>query len=262
MSVVAAQVPVRCVLSVDDIAEMLEMRLIHLAGQPAYVAERARSAARLGLPAVICRPEHVTVAAKALGSTRVRICTPVDLYCCPHSVPEPRTLAENALRLTREGATCLAVVASAPRILDPRWVDVLAALGDVAGCAGTSFRVLVDGRGMALTQAAAVAVSCRDAGASVVQAGSWTTPHASFSLLRAFRQALGPEVRVKWTRPVRGVDALLLAVAEGADLFNADIEPLLADATRRQRYMPLSVPLPGHDYLARHEEPGPSKPPA
>jgi hypothetical protein len=37
-------------------------------------------------------------------------------------------------------------------------------------------------------------------------------------------------------------------VAEGGRLFNADVDSLIAEATRRQEWLPLDVPLPGYDY--------------
>jgi hypothetical protein len=41
---------------------------------------------------------------------------------------------------------------------------------------------------------------------------------------------------------------LLLGIAGEVDLFNADVDVLLAEARSRTAWVPMTVPLRGHDY--------------
>jgi deoxyribose-phosphate aldolase len=224
------------------------MRLYEPATSADDVACRGRYAVELGLAAVICRPEHVAAAAKSVHGSQVGVCTALDFTHRTPALPDPGTLAEEAFCLAGAGATSIAIVVTSARLQDDRFGHALDAITRGAGRADATSRALIDIQDMTLEQAVAAAVLARNAGASEVQVGSFTNARASFTLLREFRSALGPDVRLKWTRPVRSIDALLLGVAEGADLFNADIDLLLAEATHRQSWLPLSVPLSGHDY--------------
>jgi deoxyribose-phosphate aldolase len=224
------------------------MRLYQPALSAHDVACRGRHAADLGLAAVICRPEHVAVAAESVNGSQVGVCTALDFTYRGPALPDPSVIAAEAFNLAEAGATSIALVLSSERLQDDRCVEALAAITRSAVGAGATSRALIDIQGMTLEQAIAAAVLARDAGAALIQAGSWTNSRASFTLLREFRSVLGPDVQVKWTRPVRSIDALLLGAAEGADLFNADTDSLLAEATRRQSWLPLSIPVIGHDY--------------
>lgn len=248
MHAVPALPPVRRALSLADVAAMLEMRLFQPEASAEHVADQASHAVDLGLAAVMCRPEHVAIAARSVHGSPVGVCVAVDFTQPTGLVMDVASVAEEAYRLASSGATSLALVVNAVRMQDGSWIEALAALTEVAQQAGATSRAMVDVRGMTLDQAVATAVRCQEAGASVIQAGSWNNQGATFTLLGALRATLDPHITLKWTRPIRSIDALLLGVAEGGRLFNADVDSLLAEATRRQEWLPLNVPLAGYDY--------------
>ncbi|HEV7147562.1 MAG TPA: hypothetical protein VGN48_11265, partial [Pedococcus sp.] len=243
-----ARPPVRRALSLADVAGMLEMRLFQPEVSAEHVAGQASHAADLGLAAVMCRPEHVATAAASVHGSPVGICVAVDFSQPAGPELDLPSLTDEAHRLARAGATSLALVVNAARMRHDTWTEALAMLARVAQETGATSRAMVDVRGMTLDQAVATAVRCQQAGAAVIQAGSWNNQGATFTLLGALRGALDPHITLKWTRPIRSIDALLLGVAEGGRLFNADVDSLIAEATRRQEWLPLNVPLPGYDY--------------
>jgi len=230
---------------------MLEMRLVGPHVSAEEVAQRSRQASSLGLAAVICRPEHLGAAAQAVAGTGVGVCTAVDFHTPRAPLADPCALAAETLRLAEAGATSLGLVATRQRLdVDGgrTFARALAAVTSAARSCGATSRALVDPDPSSRSQPRAAARLCADAGASLIQAGSWDGPRANFDYLRQFRTILGPDILLKWTTPVRTIDVLLLGVAEGANRFNGDVQALIQEAENRSQWLPMTVPLPRWDY--------------
>jgi deoxyribose-phosphate aldolase len=82
----------------------------------------------------------------------------------------------------------------------------------------------------------------------MVQGGTWLGERAGFRHVTLMREALGAGPLLKWTNPVQSLHVLLLAIAEGVDRFNTDIDGILTDASWQERIAPLTVPLEDLDY--------------
>lgn len=88
-----------------------------------------------------------------------------------------------------------------------------------------------------------------DSGATMLQGGTWLEDdRASFTQMARIRPAIGEHVLLKWTAPIRSLDRLLLACAEGVDRFNADTTTILTQAHERAKTCEIRIPEPGYDY--------------
>lgn len=238
-------------MSVEDVAQVLEMRVHGPDFTAEQVSQRARQASRLGLGAVLCRPEHVRVAAEAVRGSRVEVGTAVDFHARGGPLDGLAVLTNQTKALVDRGATVIALIATQQRLAIDGGRAFAAALDAVTIAAhqrGASSRAVIDVGRMDLEQELAAATLCLDAGASLIQVGVWDGRRANFGHMRQLRSALGPRVLLKWTTPVRSIDVLLLAVAEGMDRFNGDVDSLLDEARSRAESRPMAVPLHGWDY--------------
>jgi deoxyribose-phosphate aldolase len=207
-----------------------------------------------GLPVVLCRPDQVAVAAAATAGTEVVVGTALGVDLAPGRVPVLRaaeSLVQEAHELVAAGATELGLIAEAGDMngagLD-NFLASVAAVRDAVEPKGGRVRVLLNTTGVPLCD---VSLACRQfaqAGVWLVQGGTFLGARASLTVIEAMRQALGPEVLLKWTNPIRSVASLLVCIAEGIDRFNGDPPALLAAARREASWGPLTVPLKGTDY--------------
>lgn len=109
-------------------------------------------------------------------------------------------------------------------------------------------RVILDTEELTSQRITMTCAQVVEAGAWMVQGGSWRGPRTGFTQVALMRKALGPDVLLKWTQPVRSLETMLLCVAEGVGRFNGDVDLLMAAAQRGTELGPLSVPLAGTDY--------------
>jgi deoxyribose-phosphate aldolase len=238
-------------VSVDEIKGMLELRVYGPEACAHEVTEQATQASRLRLAAVICRPEHVPAAAHAVAGTEVEVCTGLDFHAPRAPLAHPRALAHETVRLVDAGATSVALTVTQQRLEIDGGRALARALGAVTAAArshAATSRAIIDPISRDCSQALAAARLCADAGVSLIQAGSWEGPRASFDSLHAFRGVLSPDIQLKWTTPVRTIDLLLLTIAEGANRFNGDVHALIQEAENRAPWLPMVVPDRGWDY--------------
>lgn len=244
--------PHRRSMTVADVAACLEVRLYYPGLSDTGVAGASRRAAEQGVATVLCRPEQVPFVAEAVHGFDVGVVTVLDFHTPRDRLPPPRVLAAATLQLAEFGATEVAIVATRDRLEAGHGHPFRRCLEAVTAAAqrmGATSRVLIDVADLNMDEHIAASVMCRDAGATVIQAGTIDSRRANFGHMRELRQALGPHLRLKWTPLVPSVDALLLGLAEGIDLFNGDIDALLAEAGSRPDWRPMMVPLRGHDYI-------------
>jgi deoxyribose-phosphate aldolase len=238
-------------MSVEEVAKVLEIRAHEPGITAEQVAQQARQASLLGLAAILCRPEHVRAAAEAVRGTGVEVGTAVDFHGRNMPLDAATVLTEKTKALVHRGATTIALVATQQRLdvdCGRAFASAVQAVTAAAREQGAVSRVVIDVGRMDLEQELAAARLCLDAGASLIQVGVWDGRRANFGHMRQMRDALGPGVPLKWTAPVRSIDVLLLAVAEGMDRFNGDVISLLDEAESRAAWLPLTVPVQGWDY--------------
>lgn len=241
----------RSLLTLGEFAQRLDHRLHFPHLQAADLAAGCRYATDNGLAAVTCLPERVPEVARHLRGTDVSIATALDVHEAGAVHVADAEWTSEACRLADQGATELAVVASAARLAGAdrdsflQRLNRLLTLQDVGRF---RVRVHVDVHGLSDDQLRQVSHDFEEAGVWMVQAGAWTNQRSAFRSLLVMRAALGPDVLLKWTTPVPSYHVMLLAIAEGVDRFNGDVPALLRDFIRESRYGPVSVPRPGLDY--------------
>jgi len=239
-------------LTVANIAAMIECSVYSPDLSRDDVARASSVAAVSGLAAVVCRPYRVAVAADAVSGSPVRIATALAGHIPTGPGVCLRRLQLEAEQALQDGARELALLATAARLPPAErrvLVAEIAAVGDLARSVGGLVRVALDTAALTTQE---LITGCRvvvDAGAGMVQAGTfYEHGRARLSQVQLIRREIGPQVVLKWTAPVRGLDVLLLAKAEGVDRFNADATVILAQAEDLERWGEIRVPVPGVDY--------------
>ncbi|GAA2503455.1 deoxyribose-phosphate aldolase [Terrabacter carboxydivorans] len=229
---------------------MLDHRLHMPRVGPAELKAGCQLARDHRLAAVTCRPEHVAMAAEELAGTDVAVVTAIGSQ--GQGLPASDDVwVEEARELTAHGATELAVVVTAALLELPAWSSLVRTIETLAALQseqGFRLRVHLDTAGLADEQITAACRALRAAGVWMVQGGLWQGERTGFRQVVLMREALGPDVLLKWTTPVSSLPMLLLAKGEGVDRFNANVTELLRDASRQARLAPLLVPLQGLDY--------------
>lgn len=238
----------RQILTVAALAARLEHRLHEPEiGRRELVAGCAL-AAKSGLAAVLCRPEHVLLAAKELAGTPVDVVTALGFHQAG-TPPTTTELAQEAADLTSLGATEVALIAhphseAATELLAENTVAVSEAIRPVKG----RVRVLLNTTDMTDDQVSAFCQAMVHAGAALIQGGSYHGDRTGFSHIEIMRAAIAPPTLLKWTHPVRSIQTMLVSIAVGVDRFNGNPATPLKDAAQAITTAPLTVPIPGLDF--------------
>ena len=239
-------------LTVAEVAAMLDQRLYDHTAPTEEFLHGCRQAVDAGVASVICRPGTVAAAAAEVTGSPVAVATALG-YAPGSSCPPSRDdLVRQAESVLADGAGEVGVLATRPQLAPTArrafFEDVEAV---VRVCHGADALVRVMLMATALSRDDLVA-ACRlsaDAGAGMVQGGVFfADDRATLTQVGIMRQALPASVLLKWTEPVRSLDRLLLARAEGVDRFNADVEALLAEARERYAWGRIVLPVRGRDY--------------
>ena len=240
----------RRTMSVAGVAAHLDHRLYLAPDLPGATERGCLDAAQAGFAAVICRPENVGAAARSLTGTAVAVATAV-CWGTPHTeVLDTDGLIGEALLLADEGAHEVALVATKVRMgvgggeFERQTTSLVASMEQ----RDVRVRVILDTEDLTSQDIVSACRRASDAGVWMVQGGSWRGQRTGFTQVRTMRHALGPDVLLKWTQPVRSLETLLLCVAEGVARFNADVGPLMVAARRSAILGTLNVPLAGTDY--------------
>ena len=245
------RVRTRRAMSVADVAAHIEHRLYLLPDFPGATWQACVDAAQAGFAAVICRPEKVASASRALSGTAVAVATAVG-WDSPHTeILDTDGLICEALVLAGQGADEVALMATKARLevdgggeFERQTTALMASMQQ----RDVRVRVIVDTEDLTSPEIARACRRATDAGVWMVQGGSWRGQRTGFAQVRTMRDALGDEVLLKWTQPVRSLETLLLCVAEGVARFNGDVGPLMVAARRSAILGTLNVPLAGTDY--------------
>ncbi|MGZ4553617.1 MAG: hypothetical protein ACXVXQ_09035 [Mycobacteriaceae bacterium] len=108
-------------VSVAGLAARLEHRLHARDIDDRKLVAGCAFAAESGLGAVLCRPEHVPLAADQLGGSGVQVVTALGFDDASSPLLSPVDLAREANELIGQGATEVALVAAPARFRTPAW---------------------------------------------------------------------------------------------------------------------------------------------
>lgn len=207
-------------------------------------------AAEAGLATVLCRPDHIAIAARQLTDTGTAAVTALAFHDSAPQPHDPGELAAETLELLSAGASEVALI-----IAPGRESACLHMIGEqldaVVGTAtpqGRKVRVLIDTTDATKDQMIACTVLVGTSGVALVQGGSFRGDRATFSQIETMRGTLPSPVLLKWTQPVRSVEMMLVCMALGVNRFNGDIPTLLAEAKRSSQSAPLMLPIYGVDF--------------
>jgi deoxyribose-phosphate aldolase len=207
-------------------------------------------AAEVGIAAVLCRPEHITTAARLLTDTGTAAVTALAFHDSTPQPHDPAELAAETLQLLSAGASEVALIIAPGRESACLHMigDQLDAVVGTAGPQGGKVRVLIDTTDATKDQMTACTALVGTSGAALVQGGSFHGDRATFSQVETMRRTLPSPVLLKWTQPVRSVEMMLVCMALGVNRFNGDIPTLLSDAKRSSQNAPLLLPIYGVDF--------------
>lgn len=239
-------------LSVAQFAGLLEHRLHWPDLTERQLVEGCEFAARSGLAAVLCRPEHVAPAVSAVAGSTTRVVTGLG-YHDPNAPALPvEDLKEQASKLVDLGAhevSLLATPGVMPQATPELLVDQLAAVREVVNKAGATVRVALNSEGLSECEAVSLCGRLAREGAATVQAGALRSgDRPPFNWVSAMREALPRPVRLKWSYPAKSIEVVLVCVALGVDLFDGEPNELLKAARQSSRVGPMTVPKPGVDF--------------
>ena len=241
----------RRTMSVADVAAHLDHRLYGQPDVPGATGQGCADAALAGCAAVICRPESVASASQALSGTAVAVATAVCWDSPDTEVLDTPSMISQALVLTDQGANEMALVATKERMgigSGGEFERQTAALVASMDQRDVRVRIVLDTEDLTSPEIAKACRRATDAGVWMVQGGSWRGQRTGFGQVETMRDALGADVLLKWTQPVRSLEILLLCLAEGVERFNGDVGPLMVAARRSAMLGTLHVPLAGTDY--------------
>ena len=243
--------PTRETVTVQSLAARLEHRLHWEELDQEQLASGCAFAVESGLAAVLCRPEHVALAAGHVAGSGVDVVTALGFHDTSSPQRVPAALADEAALLASQGADEVSLIA-APGTMTDAGVDLLVdqiqTVRNTLSDRRTTVRVLLNTIGMGSDEVWRACEAMATAGASLVQGGSFRGDRTPFSQIEAMRAALPAEVLLKWTQPVRSVETMLVCIALGVDRFNGEPSDLLAAAARNSRIAPLSLPIPDIDF--------------
>lgn len=240
----------REVVSRESIAEALEHPLF---GPDVSLGQLNRGcdfAAEAGLAAVLCRPEHVTRAARRLLGSSTATVAPL-AFDAPTRQQDPATLAAEARQLVSAGASEVSLMV-APGLDREGCLHLIGeqvdAVVEAVTPLGGRVRVALDTTDAskdAVRQCTAVVGARRPA---LVQGGAFRGDRVTVSQIEAIRGALPSTVLLKWAEPLRSVEMMLICMAMGVSRFSGDIPTLLKAAKSRSQVAPLMLPIRGVDF--------------
>jgi deoxyribose-phosphate aldolase len=237
-------------LTVPELAAMVEHRLHRGDLTAGEFTKECSYAATAGLATVLCRPEQVALAARALAGTQVRVVTALGYHDPSAPTLSVAALTAQAGELIDQGVhevTLLAAPGVMPHASPGLLLDQAAAVLQCARPQDVSVRVAINCDDMTDAHITDTCQQLARAGVHLVQGGSISGGRASLARVQTMRAALPHPILLKWTHPVRGLDTLLVCIALRIDRFNGKPRALLADAERAAQIGPLTVPALGID---------------
>lgn len=231
-------------LTVREVAGMLDLLVLSSGASSQDVADACKQAARAHLATVYCLPPMVNEAARHLDGAGVAVGTVVPGF----EVTDDRSASLSKAKLSLDdGAREIAVV------VDNAWwrsrgdaslAQEIRGLAELAAPYDAVVKVVFLTGGLDKTQLVRGCHLAQEAGARILQGGSWfTSDRSTMAELQVMRAAAGPKVVVKGAGYIKSLDLLLLGYAHGLGRFNVQrVDKLLADAVHRSEGGDLRVP--------------------
>jgi deoxyribose-phosphate aldolase len=238
-------------LSHREVAGHVELNLMSPGHSASMIAGLSTAADAVGCPVVLVAPEMVPIAARAVRHAMVG--TAIEFSHPGHGGLSLSQVAGEAARFAGEGARAIGLVWTAERhqLHGTRrlYDEVRIVSRKFSGRRGL-VRVLISCHGMSESELADAVVAARDAGATSLGAGAWCLPRQRMLDAVRLREVAQEGCLVKWGAPVRSLDVLLVAVAEGFPRVSGDPVALAKSALHREEEGgQVVVPLPGVDFL-------------
>jgi deoxyribose-phosphate aldolase len=223
------------VLSVQDIADMIDHSLLRPELTDAEVREGCRIAQEHRCVSVCARPSDVSLCARELRGSRVMLTTVVGF---PHGACTTATKLFEAREMLAAGAVELDMVLNIGKLRsgEASYVeDEIHALCDVAHAAGALVKVILENAYLSDEQKTAACRISERAGADFVKTSTgFAKTGSTMGDLRLMRASCSPRVRIKAAGGVRTLDDALAVRAAGASRFGAtQTVVILAEAALR-----------------------------
>lgn len=235
---------IKAQLSVREVAGMLDLLVLQADASADDVAGACRRAARAHLCSVYCLPPMVRAAAKHLAGSGVSVGTVVPGL--DTGIDRSSTMSA-ATRSLDDGASEISVIVNNGwwrHEGDAVLMDEIRGLAEVAGGYHAVLKVAFRTGDLDETELVRGCQLAQEAGAGILQGGSWfTSDRSTMAELQAMRAAVSHSVVVKGAGYIKSLDRLLLGYAHGLGRFNVQqVDQLLAEARRRSEGGDLTVP--------------------
>jgi deoxyribose-phosphate aldolase len=222
-------------LSVQDIADMIDHSLLRPELTDAEVREGCRIAQEHRCVSVCARPSDVSLCARELRGSRVMLTTVVGF---PHGACTTATKLFEAREMLAAGAVELDMVLNIGKLRsgEASYVeDEIHALCDVAHAAGALVKVILENAYLSDEQKTAACRISERAGADFVKTSTgFAKTGSTMEDVRLMRASCSPRVRIKAAGGVRTLDDALAVRAAGASRFGAtQTMAILAEAALR-----------------------------
>jgi len=209
--------PADSVLTVRDIAKMIDHSLLRPELTTGEVVEGCRLAAAYDVASVCVRPCDVGIAKQLLQSTNVLVTTVIGF---PHGHHTTAVKVFEAQEAIRDGAAELDMVLNIGRLRsgDDDYVEAdIKAVVDVAHRQGVVVKVILENAYLIEDMKRRACRIAEAAGADFVKTSTgFASSGATLSDLRLMRESVGPAVRIKAAGGVRSLDRALAVRQAGA----------------------------------------------
>lgn len=232
--------------SLNCLAKMIEHALLHPAMNDSELADGCRLAIRHGLAAVCIKPYAVSMAAKLLEGSGVKVCAVVGF---PHGNSRSDVKLAEAIRAIEEGAAELDMVVNIGKVLSKDWQyvqDEIKTINDACVQRGAILKVIFENdylpddaykiRLCDICSQINVAFVKTSTGYGFVRRpdGSYRCSGATDHDLILMRRHCAPQIRIKAAGGLRTLDDLLRVHSLGASRIGTSAtEAILAEAIRR-----------------------------
>lgn len=223
------------ILSVSDIARMIDHSLVRPDLTDAEVMAGCRKAAEYHTQTVFVRPYDVRLAKEALAGTDVGVSTGIAF---PHGASTTRVKVYEVECAMADGATELDVVIAISKVKSGAWDyvrDDLRAVADAIHARGGIIKVIFETCYLTDAEIIRACEVCEAIGADYVKTSTGYGPAgATLEHVRLMRASVSPRVSVKAAGGIRTLDQVLQYRAAGAKMIGTrSTVEIMQEAMRR-----------------------------
>lgn len=217
-------------LSVKDIAKMIDHSLLRPDMTIAEIREGCRIAREYDVASVCVKPSEIGICVAKLKGSPVSVTTVIGF---PHGGATTAVKVYEALQAIREGAVELDMVLNIGRLVS-RDFDYVAgdirAVVEAAHAEGAAVKVILENAYLTDELKEVACRSCEKAGADFVKTSTgYAKSGATIADLQLMRRVCGSAVKIKAAGGVRTLDQALAVRAAGATRFGATATKAILD---------------------------------